>query len=452
MSRLPAAVAALCAVQLIDVMGVTVIVSALPDMLATLGGSPALAGLVVPVYAVGFASLLLVSARLGDRVGHRRLLLGGLVVFAVGSLPAALAPGVSALIAARGVQGIAAAVTVPNALVLLTGLTRTDASRERALGTWNACGGLAGALGLVLGGIVTTTLGWRTIFWANLAIAFLLALALARLLPDRPTATPAGAPLPVFSAVLQVLAIAALVGAANIAEHSPPVSLPVLALAVVTTAVLVWRERRTRQPLVPAELWPQRGFLAGVAGSFGVTATTSAFVIITTLYLQNTQEFTAAAAGLMILPFSTAVVVAATTTGRLIGRVSAPRVLLGGLILVTASIMVVVVWPTMTTVVLACVASGAGNGAAAVAAYARATATVVEYQGAAAGLLNTAAQMGTAIVVALAVAVASLGSGPFDHRAGWLTSAGAGVVVIGTVVTLTLWVPGRHGHARNYPD
>jgi MFS family permease len=302
-----------------------------------------------------------------------------------------------------------------------------------------------------VGGVVTTTLGWRTIFWANLALAFILAFALARLLPARPTATSTGAPLPVFSAVLQVVAIGALVAAANTAERSPDASWPVLALAVVTAALLVWRERRVRQPLVPVGLWPQRGFLAGLAGSFGVTATTSAFVIVTTLFLQNTQGLTAAAAGLMILPFSIAVVAAAATTGRLIGRVGAHRVLLGGLTLITASIVLVAVWPTMTTVVLAGVASGAGNGAAAVAAYARATATAAEYHGAAAGLLNTAAQMGTAIVVALAVAVASLSGGPLDHRAGWLTAAGAGALVIGAVLALTHRARAGAGAAVNRP-
>jgi MFS family permease len=437
MTRLQAALTALCAVQLIDVMGVTVIVSALPRMLDELGGSPALAGLVVPVYAVGFASLLLVSARLGDRYGHRRLLLGGLAVFAAGSIPAALAPDVVTLVAARGVQGVAAAVTVPNALVLLTTLTAPGAARTRALGAWNACGGLAGGLGLVLGGVVTTTLGWRSIFWANLALAFLLAVALARLLPTRSAATTAGAPLPVLPAVLQVVTIGAVVAAANTAEHSPVASLPVLALAVVTAVVLVRRERRARRPFVPAELWPQPGVLAGLAGSFGVTATTSAFVIVTTLFLQNTHGLTAAAAGLMILPFSIAVIAGAAAAGRLVDRTGVRPVLLGGLAFITTAIVVVAVAPSTATVVLAGLACGVGNGASAVAAYALVTSVAAEYHGAAAGLLNTAAQIGTAVLVALAVAAASLGGGPLDHRVGWLTAAAAGALVIVAVLALT---------------
>ena len=445
MTRLPAALTALCAVQLIDVMGVTVIVSALPRMLGELGGGPALAGLVVPVYAVGFASLLLVSARLGDRFGHRRLLIGGLAVFAAGSVLAALAPDVATLIAARGVQGVAAATTVPNALVLLTALADAPAARARALGAWNACGGLAGALGLVVGGVVTTTLGWRTIFWANLVLACLLAVALARLLPARATATSAGAPLPVLSAVLQVFAIGTLVAAANIAEHALVPSLPVLALAMVTAAVLVARERRARRPLVPTASWPRPGVLAGLAGSFGVTATTSTFVIVTTLFLQNTHGFTAAAAGLMILPFSVAVIAGATGAGRLVSRVGARPVLLGGLVLITGGIVLVAAYPTTATVVLGGLACGLGNGAAAVAAYALATAVDAELHGAAAGLLNTAAQVGTAVFVALAIAVASFGGGPLDHRAGWLTAAVAGLAVLGVVgaTTRRLSVPDR---------
>ena len=438
MTRTQAALAALCAVQLIDVMGVTVIVSALPRMLDDLGGSPALAGLVVPVYAVGFASLLLVSARLGDRYGHRRLLLGGLVLFAAGSVPAALAPDVVALVAARGVQGVAAAISVPNALVLLTALTEAGAARTRALGAWNACGGLAGALGLVVGGVVTTTLGWRSIFWANLVLAFLVAVALARLLPARSAAATTGAPLPVASAVLQVVTIGAVVAAANTAEHSPAASVPVLVLAVVTAAVLVRRERRARLPFVPAGLWSRPGVLPGLAGSFGITATTSAFVIVTTLFLQDTHGLTAAAAGLMILPFSIAVIAGATTAGRLVDRTGARPVLVGGLAVVTAAIVLVAVAPGIATVVLVGLACGAGNGACAVAAYTLATSVPAEYHGVAAGLLNTAAQVGTAVVVAIAVAMAvATGGGPLDHRVGWLTAAAVGALVIAAILALT---------------
>ncbi|MFZ0088205.1 MAG: MFS transporter, partial [Solirubrobacteraceae bacterium] len=134
------AVAALCAVQVVDVLGVTVVVAALPAMLVSVNATPSAAGVVATSYAMCFGGLLLLGARLGDRYGHRRVLLVGLVLFAGASVIAGSASSLAMLVVSRGLQGAAAAACVPAALRLLSAACRDEGQRRRALGAWSAAG------------------------------------------------------------------------------------------------------------------------------------------------------------------------------------------------------------------------------------------------------------------------------------------------------------------------
>jgi MFS family permease len=174
------AVAALCLVQFVDVLGVTVVVTALPVMLADLGAPPSSGSLVVTAYAMFFGGLLMLGARLGDRFGHRRTITAGLALFALASLLGALASSIVVLAAARCLQGAAAAASVPSALRLLTTLTAEGPARRRAIAAWSAAGAAAGASGFIIGGIVTDLAGWRVIFWANLPLAVALGAVIFR--------------------------------------------------------------------------------------------------------------------------------------------------------------------------------------------------------------------------------------------------------------------------------
>ncbi|GAA1516185.1 MFS transporter [Kribbella lupini] len=414
-------------------MGVTVVVAALPRMLADLQGSPTQAGLLVPAYAVGFGGLLLLGARLGDARGPRRVLLAGLAVFALGSVLCAVAPAVSWLVAGRLLQGVAAAISIPNALVLLIGATEPGRSRNRALAAWNATGGLAGASGLLVGGLVTDSLGWRVIFWATLAATAVLALAIVRLVgpADARTATSLNA----GSVVLQVVSVSALVAAANAFGSSWLAAGLLAVLAIALVPALVVRERSTASPLIPPGIWRRHGTAGGVIGSFGITATTSTFVVITTLWFQDARGLGPGAAGLMILPFSFAVVLGAALAARLVKR-GARLVLVVGLILIGLGALGVVLEPEIPVTVVALVLSGFGNGIGAVAAYTLGTDVPAEEQASAAGLLNTAAQLGTAVMVALGVGIATAVGPGVDHTSGWLTvAATAAAVTAATLAT-----------------
>ena len=181
--RVGVAVTALCLVQFMDVLGVTVVVTSLPAMLASLHAPDSLGSLIATGYAMFFGGLLMLGARLGDRYGHRRTILASLAVFALGALVAATAPSVLALAAGRCLQGAAAAASVPSALRLLTTITAEGPARQRAIAAWSAAGAAAGASGFVVGGIVTDLTSWRVIFWAYLPLAAALATVIAVSVP-----------------------------------------------------------------------------------------------------------------------------------------------------------------------------------------------------------------------------------------------------------------------------
>ena len=170
-------VVSLCLVQFIDVLGVTVMVTALPAMLSDLHASPDAASLISTGYAMFFGGLLMFGARLGDRFGHRRIIFTGLAIFAVAAVAGATAPSVVVLTAARCLQGAAAALSVPSALRLLTTITADGPQGERAIAGWSASGAAAGASGFVVGGVVTYLVGWRAVFWVYVGVAVLLAAA-----------------------------------------------------------------------------------------------------------------------------------------------------------------------------------------------------------------------------------------------------------------------------------
>src|SRR5690348_5596279 len=176
-------VVSLCLVQFVDVLGVTVVVTALPAMLAGLRAPADAAGLISAGYAMFFGGLLMLGARLGDRFGPRRTIVTGLAIFAVAAVVGATAMSAVVLTAARCLQGGAAALSVPSALRLLTTITSDGPQRERAIAAWSASGAAAGASGFVVGGVVTYLVGWRAVFWAYLPLAVLLAVTIWRAVP-----------------------------------------------------------------------------------------------------------------------------------------------------------------------------------------------------------------------------------------------------------------------------
>jgi MFS family permease len=403
------AVAVLCLIQFVDVLGVTVIVVALPSMLRDLDAAAAATGPVVTGYAMFFGGLLMFGARLGDRYGHRRVLVCGLAVFAVASLVGGVAGSVWLLVAGRCLQGCAAAVSVPTALRLLTWVTPSPPARRRAIAAWSAAGAAAGASGFVVGGVATQTAGWRVIFLAGVPLAILLAVLVLRAVPETDDER-ADNHMDVAGAVLLTCAVMALVlGAAAVEQPSSrPVGLLALVTGVALLPVFVRSQRRSTAALLPARAVRDRRLRVGAATAFVNTATTSSVVTLATLHLQEQAGLSPSAAGFNLVPVSLGVVAGAAAAAPGLRRFRPQSVLVMGLsgILVGSAALLAVAGGTWL-VPMAVGVLGIGLGLSSVASTTLGTDVPTGLQGTASGALNTMAQLGTALGVAALLLTAS---------------------------------------------
>jgi MFS family permease len=406
--RTQTAVAALCLVQAVDVLGVTVLIAALPSILAGLRAPPSMAGVLATSYAMAFGGLLMLGARLGDRLGPRRVLLAGLFAFAGASALAGAAPSVAVLVAARCLQGAAAAASVPAALRLLSEVARDEAERRRALAAWSAAGAAAGAGGLLAGGLLTSLVGWRAVFWLNLPLAAMLSLAVRRSVPPAGR-TDRGA-IDWVGALLLTSGLMSLILATSLLEHGRSRLEGGLlgAGGCVLLAAFAVAARTVASPLLPRLALRERRLRAGAGAAFVNTATTSSAVTLATLYLQDARHFSPAAAGLMLLPFSLCVVLGAAIAGRWLAARDLALTMAIGLGLIAAGDGALLL-PGVAVLLPFCAGTaGLGIGLSSVAANTLGTDVREEHRGAAAGILNTAAQLGTALGVSAAVLIAGV--------------------------------------------
>jgi MFS family permease len=406
-------VVSLCLVQFVDVLGVTVMVTALPAMLADLRASPDAASLISTGYAMFFGGLLMLGARLGDRFGHRRIIFTGLAVFTVAAVAGATATSAVVLTAARCLQGAAAALSVPSALRLLTTITSDGPQRERAIAAWSASGAAAGASGFVVGGVVTYLVGWRAVFWAYLPLAVLLAAAIGRAVPPG-QAVDGSVRLSVPSVSTFTGAVMAFVVATTLLPQPGRAALgaALLAVAVALAGLFIAIDRRSGAPLLPRAVLGERPLRQGAAGALLNTLTTSSAITLATLYLQNTLGHSALVAGLMLLPFSVAVIAGAALAAPALARWPPQRLVSTGLAIIAVSDAALIPAASSTWALPVCVtAGGAGIGLSSVAATRLGTSVPVAARGTASGIINTAAQLGTALGIAALLLVAALTTG-----------------------------------------
>jgi MFS family permease len=458
-----AAVAALCSVQFADVLGVTVVVTALPAMLADLKAPPAWGSLVAGGYAMCFGGLLMLGARLGDRFGHRRTITASLAVFALGSLLGAVAGSALLLTAARCLQGAAAAASVPSALRLLTTITGDGPPRRRAIAAWSAAGASAGAGGFIIGGIVTGLAGWRWIFWACLPLAAAIAAAIVRAVPRDHRPGPAGTLNAAAAAAFTLAVMAIVAGATLIAQPARrPAGLAIAGLAAPLTAAFLLADRRAATPLLPAAVLRIPPLRHGTTGAFLNTAATSSAMTLATLYLQDTRHDSPLAAAVTLVPFSLAVIAGAAVAAPALRRIGPRPAMAAGLAVIAAADAALAAPAAHGRAMPACVAAaGAGLGLSSVASTALGTTVPAGLRGTASGIINTAAQLGTALGIAVIflIAAATTGlPGPGTSAPGiaWATAAAiaaAGALALtssprhASATIRTASPPARH-HAR----
>ncbi|WP_261803484.1 MFS transporter [Variovorax sp. PAMC26660] len=397
---------------------------------------------VLNAYTLVFAALLLTSGALGDRFGARRVFIFGFVLFTLASGACGLAPNLSALVAARVIQGLGAALLVPNSLSMLQQAFPDREQRSRAVGWWGAIGGISLAAGPVLGGLLITHTGWRSIFLINLPVGLIgLFLALRHTAPGS-AGHRRNLDLPGQVAIISALAAltVALTEAGRLGWQHPWVQGGLL-LALVAAISFVRIELRSQAPMLPLGLFRIPTFtvasLAGVVVNFAYYG----LIFVFSLFFQIEQQLSPQQAGLAFLPMTIVLMAVNVIAGRLITRMGARRLMVLGLALAACGYLMLLpvsidgsYWMLVVPMLLA--ASGV---ALTVPTMTNATLSSVDASraGIASGVLNSARQIGGMLGVAVfGYLVRDTAPEPFMRGMHWSLGISVALLLAGSLMCL----------------
>lgn len=448
--------AAVAVVQFMVSLDLSVVNVGLPQIAAGLGFGAVGLTWVIHAYALTFGGLLLLGGKAADRYGRRRVLLLGLGLFGLASLLGGLAQEPGQLVAARAAQGVGAAALAPAALALLTTTFPAGRARVRAFGVWSATNAAGGALGVLIGGLLTEYAGWRWVMFVNVPMAA-CALALAWRVAAGPPPARGGRP-DVLGAVLATAGMTLLVFGVVRTDRYPwtsPVTVATLAVAAALLAAFVHVERTTaRDPLIRLGLFANRSVAGANAYTLLVGAAMASSFYFMSLYLQQVLGTGPALTGLMFVPFALAVVAGSVLAVKL-GYRLAQRTLLviGGTLTATGFAWFGLISPdgAFTTDVLGpSIVAGVGFGLCLAPVVSIATTGVARHEsGTASALLNSSRQLGAALGLAALGTVAHDRTGPTvtpetlnDGYALGLTLCAA---LLGTAALIALTVLRRAG-------
>jgi EmrB/QacA subfamily drug resistance transporter len=303
---------------------------ALPSIRSDLGASIQTLEWTVNSYILAYAVLLLTGAALGDRLGRKRMFIGGIALFTAGSAAAALAPSVGFLIAARATQGVAAALVTPLTLTLLAEAFPPE-QRGLALGVWSGISGIGVALGPLVGGALTQIASWHWIFWVNVPIGIaLIPLASSRLVESRGEVKRLDLPgLALVSGGLFGV-VYGLVRSQSLGWSSSEVVVS-LAVGAALLVAFVWQELRTSEPMLPMEFFTNRGFAVTNAVSIAMYFGMFGSIFFLSQFLQNVLHNTPLQAGVKLLVWTGAVMIVSPAAGFLSERLGSRMFMVAGL-------------------------------------------------------------------------------------------------------------------------
>jgi EmrB/QacA subfamily drug resistance transporter len=311
----------------------TVVNVAIPGISRDLGGGAAAAQWIIAAYLLPLASFVLVGGALSDRFGHRRTFLLGLVGFGIASIACGASQSVAQLVAARAVQGTAAALLMPASLALL-GVRFSGPARGKAIGTWSAFGSVASAVGPVLGGWLVDHWSWRYAFFINLPVAIAAGTIGWCFVPAARQTEHKHIDVP--GAVLAILALGALTAALTLPDGYPTSQGALAAAGTAAFAVFLWRERHARDPMMPLDVWRSRLFSSVNALTFVVYAALSLFMFVLPIRLIVGGGHSATMSAAALLPIVIELFVLSRWTGQW-ASAAGPRVPLAlGAMLVSA--------------------------------------------------------------------------------------------------------------------
>jgi EmrB/QacA subfamily drug resistance transporter len=415
----------------------TIVNVALPSVQGALHASVSGLQWTIDAYTLVIACLLMLSGSLADRFGRRRVFQAGLALFSAGSLACSLAPSLGWLIAFRGLQAVGGSMLNPVAMSILAGTFTDRAGRAKAIGLWGSVAGLSLAGGPVLGGLLVSGLGWRSIFWINVPVG-LAAIALTqRFVPESRPAHARRLDPPGQLAVVVLLGCltAGIIEGPRIGWGSAPIAV-LFAVAVLAAAALALIEPRRREPLVDMRYFRSAPFSGAALIGVAALATLGGFLFLNTLYLQDVRGYSALHAGLLTIPMAAMLGVLSVVSGRLVAR-RGPRFSLtasGGLIAASAVLLAFLTAHTpVWYLIVAYLLYGAGAGLVSAPITNTALSGMPRDQAGVAGAIaSTCRQTGAAVGVAVTGAIIASSSAGFVHAspAAWAVVAGCGVMVV----------------------
>jgi MFS family permease len=436
-SSSPAALAVLAVAQFVIALDYSIMYVALPSVARGLSLDPAAAQWVISSYAVGFAGFLMVGGRLADRLGAKRLFLVAVNLFCVASVVGGVAQDGAVLLAARGTQGLAAALLQPATLGLIGTVFPVGPARNRALAVWAAVGAAGLAVGALLGGVLTTA-SWRLTFFVNVPLTLACALAAARYF--RPAPADGSGRVPVLASAAGTGAAVALVLGLTLSAGRGWNSAPALisfGVAAVLLAGFVVIENTARAVLIERALRRTRSLRRGTAATALYMASAGSEFYLVTLLLQERQGYPPLRAGLAFLPLALMVTAGSMAAGRAARRLTAASVLACGFTLAAIGLgWLALALPGGSYVrdlLPGLVISGFGHGLIYTSMFILGTRDVpAGHQGSAGALLTTSQYLSGAVMVAVLTLVLGAQRGAGSFQAAFLltaVAAGAGLVL-----------------------
>jgi EmrB/QacA subfamily drug resistance transporter len=394
--------------QLMVVLDTTIVNVALPHIQQSLGFSTSALSWVLNAYILTFGGFLLLGARAGDLFGRRRVFLLGIAIFTVASLAGGLAVSGWALLAARGIQGVGAALAAPCALSLLTNTFAEGPQRVRAIGLYTTVSAAGGAIGLVSGGLLTQLVSWRWVMFVNVPIGLAVWLLGRQVIAETERQHGHFDVLGALTCTLGVTGVVFGLVEAGTVGWSSLRSVGALVAGVIVFAYFLRHESRAGEPILPLRLLAHRTRNSANAARALLYAGFYGLFYFLAQFLQEVQGFSPLEAGLAFVPMPAAVFLASQLTSRvLLRRLPEKAVMLSGTVLATGGLLLatrVGVGTSYGFVVICMMLIGAGAGITFVAQTSASLADVPpEIAGAASGLVNVSQQLGAAIGLAVLV-------------------------------------------------
>lgn len=419
------ALALLCTAQFMVVLDFSIVNVALPSIQRDLGFSTQNLQWVISAYSLTLGGLLLLGGRLGDIYGRRFLFMLGLALFSFASLSGGLAPSGLWLIAARAVQGIGAALVAPTSLSLISTTFAEGAERNKAFGVVGSVASAGFAAGAILGGFLTSTLGWRWVMFVNVPIGILAIVATPFLLQEyrmqdgQRRVDVGGA----FTVTAGIIALVYALSQGNDTGWLSFQTLGLLVLAIILLTLFVIIEARSPSPLVRLSIFRLRTVTGANLVTLLAPGVFGSLVFILTLYMQKVLDYSAISTGFAFLPLAAIILLISNIVPRFVTRIGVKPFLVGGLAILVVGILLLTQISAhgsyLTALLPGLILVSLGMGPVFSTMVIAATDGVSDdEQGLASGLFNTSLQVGSGLVLAIVVAVSSARTLALLHAGG----------------------------------